>query len=135
MYIPKRLSIRLDRPPGHTETDCPQRRGQPVGRRPFGLFGQDHLSAEALVLGSQGAEVDTASTTAPLGVLPVPRQVVVHGLLVSIRQRRDDLARNVETGQIVSGESGSKHQQVRISLLDELNARNWGSVPLFPLAS
>jgi len=32
----------------------------------FGLFGQNHLPAEALVLSTQSAEVDATSTTAPL---------------------------------------------------------------------
>ena len=74
------------------------------------LLSQDDLSAEALVLGTQGTEVDTAGTTAPLCVLPVPGQVVVSGLLVAIRKRRHEFASNVGTNRIVSDESGSRYQ-------------------------
>ena len=76
----------------------------------MGLLSQDHLSAEALVLSTQGTEVDATGATASLGVLPVPGQVVVSGLLVAIRKRRHELARNVGTNRIVSDESGSRYQ-------------------------
>jgi hypothetical protein len=48
------------------------------------LLGQDHLSAETLVLGGEGAEVDAAGTTAPSGVPSVPDEVVVTRLLVAV---------------------------------------------------
>jgi hypothetical protein len=83
---------------------CPQHRRQPLrdmtelrsgnsDRVPrLVLFGQDHLSAEALILGSQRAEVDTAGATAPLGILPVPGHVVVAGLLLADRGSHHELA-------------------------------------------
>jgi len=103
-----------------------------LGRRTVGLLGEDHLSAEALILSTQGTEVDTAGATTSLGVLSVPRQAVVAGLLISIRWSSHELARDIETGRVVSDESGSKHQQGRINSLDALQTRNWGSVPLHP---
>ena len=81
--------------PKRMRRGCPQQRGQPLGRRPVGLFGQDDLSAEAFVLSAQGAEVDTASAGAAFGILPVPRQVVVAGLLLAVGWRLHELARGV----------------------------------------
>jgi len=60
-----------------------------------GLFGQDHLTAEAPVLGTHGAEVDAAGTSATFRILPVPRQVVVSGPLVAVRRRRRQLAGDI----------------------------------------
>ncbi len=72
----------------------------------LGLFGQDHLSAEVLVLGSQGAEVDPAGTTAPLGVLSIPDEVVVARLLLAVGQRGHQLARDVVEFHADSGRWG-----------------------------
>jgi hypothetical protein len=49
---------------------CPLRRGQPVGRRPCGPFGQDNLAAGALVLSTQGTEVGAIGHAASLRILP-----------------------------------------------------------------
>jgi hypothetical protein len=57
-----------------------------LDRRALGLFGQDDLSAEALIIGSQGAEVDTAGATAPLRILAVRSEVAVAGLLLGVRR-------------------------------------------------
>jgi hypothetical protein len=73
-----------------------------VRRRKFGLFGEYHLPTEALVLSAQGTEIDATGATATLGILPVPGQVVVSGLLLAVRKRRHQLARDVETGRVVS---------------------------------
>ena len=53
----------------------------------FRSLGQNHLPAEALVLSRERAEVDAAGATATLGILPVPRQVVVARLLLAARER------------------------------------------------
>jgi hypothetical protein len=95
-----------------------------------GLLGQDDLSAEALVLSTQSTEVDAAGHATTSCVLSVPDETVVAGFLLAARQRVHELARDVETDRVVSDQSGSKHQRNRINRLDELQTRNWGSVPL-----
>ena len=90
------------------------------------LPGKYHLSADmtlgakrlTLVLSTQRAEVDTAGATAPLGVLPVPRQVVVARLLVAVRNgRRLPLVVSATCPQLVQPTGDGDH------------AGNRGSVP------
>jgi hypothetical protein len=75
-------------------------------RSASGLFGQDDISAEVLVLGSQGAEVDAASNAAPFGVLPVPHQVVVARLLLTVGWGLHELVRGTAERMESSPNSG-----------------------------
>jgi hypothetical protein len=83
------------------------------------LLGQDDLSGRPLPVRRQRAEVDTARAGATFRVLPVPRQVVVARLLLAVRKRGYELARDVEgSGQIIRIGSGRGCQRNRLTRLD-----------------
>jgi hypothetical protein len=101
-----------------TRTGCPRRRGQPcrdmTELRPGNsdrvpsreLLGKHDLPAESLSLCRQRTEVDPACASATPCILPVPRQVVVAGLLVATCERGHQLARDVVESERVSGRWG-----------------------------
>jgi hypothetical protein len=85
-------SAPFDKPEGR-----PVQAGRPSASEPTysRLISQDHLPAKPPSLRRQSTKVDAAGASATLGVLSVPRQVVVAGLLVSAGERCHQLARDV----------------------------------------
>jgi len=78
----------------HCPTGAAAANPRPLDSSPI-LVGQDHLSAKALVLRTERAEVDAAGATAPSRVLPVPDEVVVARLVLAAGRSYRGLALTV----------------------------------------